>query len=89
VTEDLCNGCGRCVEACEPRVLEVDDEVAVLMRPNRCCSGGECVAACQEGAMRMDWVEMEGDRTQGRWVSGGRVWPARVRGGPAWNPRKL
>lgn len=36
VGEDLCTGCGVCVDACGPRFLEIADGVAVLPRPHNC-----------------------------------------------------
>lgn len=81
VNDSLCTGCNRCIEACDPDSLELREGVAVLVWPDRCCSQGECAAACLDGAMRMEWVEWDGDRSRGRWASGGRVWQGQVRGG--------
>jgi MinD superfamily P-loop ATPase len=81
VAEECCTGCRRCVDACGPGVLEVCDRVAILVRPGFCGSEGHCVPVCPEEAIRMEWSEMEGDQARGRWRSGGRVWPGRVRGG--------
>jgi ferredoxin len=81
VDAELCTGCGLCVEVCGPKSLEVMQQVVVLARRNTCGSEGHCIPACPEDAIRMEWVEMQGDRTRGKWASGGRVWPGRVRGG--------
>lgn len=81
VNKSRCTGCKRCVQACGPNSLEVLNGVAVLARPNTCGSEGHCILACPEDAIHMEWVEMEGDRTRGKWGSGGRAWPGRVRGG--------
>lgn len=80
VNRDRCNGCDLCVRACGPKSLEVLNGVAVLKRPETCGSEGHCVPACPKGAIQMAWVAMEGDRRRGKWGSGGRVWPGRVRG---------
>jgi MinD superfamily P-loop ATPase len=87
VNETLCTGCNRCVEACVEQTLTVRQAVAVLAWPNQCCSDGECIEACPVDAMRMAWVELDGDRTRGRWESGGRPWAGRIRGGRdyAWD----
>jgi uncharacterized Fe-S center protein len=86
VNEALCTGCDLCVRACSQETLELRHRIAVLPWPDRCCSEGECVAACNDGAMRMAWVALDGDRNHGRWISSGRVWRGRVRGGrdQAW-----
>jgi electron transport complex protein RnfB len=81
VNVSLCTGCNRCIEACELNTLTLRDEVAVVAWPDRCHSDSHCVAACPDSAMRMEWVALEGDQTRGKWASGGRVWPGRVRGG--------
>lgn len=80
VDRSRCTGCNRCVETCGPSSLEVIDGLAVLARPNLCGSDGHCIPACPEQAMQMQWVELEADRTRGRWRSGGRAWAGRVRG---------
>lgn len=75
-----CTGCRLCVEVCDSGALEMANELAVLVRPNDCLSDGHCVEVCPERALRMMWVETEGDHTKGKWGSGGRVWPGRLRG---------
>lgn len=76
-----CTGCYRCVAVCQSASLEVRGHVAMLVQPLSCGSEGHCVTACPENAIRMGWVEMEGDRARGKWRAGGRVWPGRIRGG--------
>ncbi|MCP5520525.1 MAG: 4Fe-4S binding protein [Verrucomicrobiales bacterium] len=80
VDQSECTGCRLCLEVCHTGSLEVANGLAALVRPNDCVSDAHCVEACPEGAFRMVWVEMEGDRTRGKWGSGGRVWPGRLRG---------
>lgn len=67
VDEDLCNGCGACVDACGPKSLEIMDRVAVLARPDTCGSEEHCIAPCPADAIHMAWVEMTGNRTRGKW----------------------
>ncbi len=67
IDEDLCTGCGACVEACGPRSLEIHDGVAVLARPDTCGSEEHCIALCPEACIWMAWVALEGDRAVGCW----------------------
>jgi electron transport complex protein RnfB len=67
VDEDLCTGCGVCVEACGPKSLEMQDRVAVLARPDTCGSEEHCIAPCPADAIHMAWVKMAGDLACGKW----------------------
>jgi NAD-dependent dihydropyrimidine dehydrogenase PreA subunit len=58
VDEDLCTGCGGCVEACGVQALTIEDRVAVLSRPDACVSDARCIAPCPADAIHMAWVEM-------------------------------
>lgn len=69
IDPELCTGCNRCVEACGPKSLEVINAVAVLVRPETCGSEHHCIAPCLYQAIRMEWVEMEGNQAEasGAW----------------------
>lgn len=67
VDEDLCTGCGVCVEACGPGCLDILDGVAVLSRPHACGSEEHCIAPCPEEAIRMVWAPLKGDHSVGKW----------------------
>ena len=67
VNEDLCTGCGACVEVCGPRCLTILDGVAVLASPYICGSEEHCIAPCPEACIQMAWVPLEGDRSAGKW----------------------
>lgn len=69
VDEDLCTGCGACVEACGPRSLEIQNGVAVLERPDTCGSEEHCIAPCPTAAIQMAWVRSSGDLARGKWRS--------------------
>ena len=67
VDDSLCTGCGRCVEACIPRSLQMVDETAALVRPGNCGSEALCIAPCAERAIRMAWIDLAGDKDRGKW----------------------
>ena len=67
VEEDLCTGCGVCIEACGPACLEFFDGVAILARPDACGSEEHCIASCPEECIYMDWMPMQGDHSVGKW----------------------
>jgi NAD-dependent dihydropyrimidine dehydrogenase PreA subunit len=53
-----CTGCGRCVAACEPRVLSLAPtpdwrKSAVLHQPDGCTGCSLCAARCPFGAITM------------------------------------
>ena len=67
VDDDLCTGCGACVEACGPRCLELVVGKPLLVRPHDCGSEEHCIAPCQEDAIWMTWLPWEGDHGRGKW----------------------
>lgn len=69
VSEDSCNGCGLCVEACGPRSLAVEGGVAVLALPDTCGSEEHCIGICPSDSIRMAWLPFSGDENRGQWSS--------------------
>ncbi len=67
VFEDLCTGCGLCVDACGPKSLVMADGIAVLAFPETCGSEEHCISVCPEDAIQMAWLPFSVDRTVGRW----------------------
>ncbi|HSN78985.1 MAG TPA: 4Fe-4S binding protein [Rhodoferax sp.] len=52
-----CTGCGRCISACELRLLAFETKAwkkrTVLQDGDRCTGCGECSARCPTGAISM------------------------------------
>lgn len=67
VDAENCTGCNLCIEACGPDCLELIDDCAVLTVPDACGSEEHCIPVCEFDAIRMEWIEMEGDRGRGAW----------------------
>jgi len=56
VDEDLCIGCGHCVELC-PQVFELDNEKSQVIGPDKCgtCKCQEAIDTCPVQAI--SWSE--------------------------------
>jgi len=56
-----CTGCGRCVGACEPRVLSLEargwEKSAALHDAGGCTGCSRCAVVCPFGAIRMHAVK--------------------------------
>ena len=54
VDQDLCIGCGVCVELC-PAVFELRDDKSWVIGPDQChtCDCEEAVASCPVGAIEI------------------------------------
>lgn len=53
IDEEKCTGCGECVEACAPGVLEVND-VCKVVNLEECTACGICVDRCPEEAITLE-----------------------------------
>ena len=51
----LCDGCGRCIPACEPGALTMIGGKAVLVSPERCEYDGSCEPVCPTGAINLPY----------------------------------
>ncbi|MBC8080721.1 MAG: 4Fe-4S binding protein [Gorillibacterium sp.] len=53
IHEELCNGCGICVEACHEGAIELVNGVAKLVSDSYCDGLGDCLPECPTGAIEM------------------------------------
>jgi ferredoxin len=53
VNEDLCTGCGVCVDVCPPAAITMEDDIAVV-DPNSCIDCQACVPECAFDAITME-----------------------------------
>ena len=54
IDEDLCDGCGQCVTACEEGALAVIDGKARVIRESYCDGLGACIGECPQGALTLE-----------------------------------
>ncbi len=54
IDEDLCTGCGRCVNSCPTSALEIKDGKARLRDENLCDGFGSCIAVCPSNAIYIE-----------------------------------
>ena len=54
IDEDLCNGCGECVPACEEGAIQIIHGKARLLSDNLCDGLGACLGHCPQGAIQVE-----------------------------------
>jgi len=57
IDEELCNGCGICVNACHEGAIGIIDGKAKLLREDYCDGLGNCLPACPTGAISFEMRE--------------------------------
>jgi len=60
LNEELCTGCGKCIKACLPKVLEIVDGLCTMTESFKCLLCGECRLACPENAITVELAPSEG-----------------------------
>ncbi|MGO9014531.1 MAG: 4Fe-4S binding protein [Dissulfurispiraceae bacterium] len=53
INEDLCNGCGECVQSCAEGALQIIDGKARLVSEIYCDGLGACLKECPQGAIKI------------------------------------
>jgi len=53
VDEDLCTGCGSCLDRCQMEALKINDDDMVRVNLDRCIGCGLCVTECPTGALTL------------------------------------
>jgi len=59
IDEELCDGCGQCVPACEEGAIQIVDGKATLVGEKYCDGLGNCLGECPTGALKV--VEREAE----------------------------
>ena len=59
IDEDLCNGCGLCVEGCHEGALQMIDDKARIISDLYCDGLGACIGECPVGAITLEEREAE------------------------------
>ncbi len=54
VNDSLCVGCGKCVENCNAKAIEIINGKAHINR-EKCIGCAMCIAVCPEGAIKVPW----------------------------------
>lgn len=57
IDEELCNGCGICIDACHEGALQLVNGKAKLIRDDYCDGLGNCLPACPTGAISFEMRE--------------------------------
>ncbi|MHA2158465.1 MAG: ATP-binding protein [Candidatus Thorarchaeota archaeon] len=52
INEELCSGCGTCIERCQMEAISLVDDVAILNQ-KRCIGCGNCIIRCPENAITL------------------------------------
>jgi ferredoxin len=60
INEKLCNGCGKCVDACAEGAIKLVNGKAKLVKEQYCDGFGDCLGECPTGALTIEKREAPG-----------------------------
>jgi NAD-dependent dihydropyrimidine dehydrogenase PreA subunit len=56
IDEELCIGCGECVDICPNEVLELENEKAVVIDEDECVGCESCIEVCEQEAITVEEI---------------------------------
>lgn len=62
INEEICTGCGRCVEACPTGALSLAEGHAAIICPELCSYCGDCEELCPKGAIARPFEVILGEK---------------------------
>ena len=62
INEEICTGCGKCVEACPSGALDLVEGHATIVRPELCSYCGDCEELCPKGAIARPFEVILGEK---------------------------
>ena len=64
ISEEICTGCGKCVEACPAGAMALVEGKAAIVRPELCSYCGDCEELCPKGAIARPFEVVLQERIQ-------------------------
>lgn len=62
VNENLCTGCGICVDACPMKILALEDDICIMTDESKCLVCGTCIRECPNEAIVIPGVKLSDEK---------------------------